>query len=141
MSVHPRRAMGCPHSRIQARSWWRAPSTQKTRLAIGHAQGGSNFGTRIDCFAAGEGVFTLDAGGGNGPDFSGTSLASAIIAGADLCFQGVALAHLGQPFAPAQLREALSDVDCGTPSIDASNDKIALKPDLMKIAKKYIAGG
>ena len=101
----------------------------------------SNFGTRIDCFAAGEGVFTLDAGGGNGPDFSGTSSASVIIAGAALRLQGVALAHLGQPFAPAQLREALIDVDCSIPSIDASNDKIVLMPDLMKIAKKYIAGG
>ncbi len=102
----------------------------------------SNFGTRIDCFAAGEGVFTLDAGGGNGPDFSGTSSASAIVAGAALCLQGVALAHTGQPFAPAQLREALSDVDCGTPSIDARNDKIAVMPDLMKIAeKKFVAGG
>lgn len=98
----------------------------------------SNFGSRIDCFAAGEGVFTLDAGGGNGPDFSGTSSASAIVAGAALCLQGMALAHQGLPLDPAQLRRALSDVACGTPSVNGASDKIGVMPDLMKIAKIWI---
>jgi hypothetical protein len=63
---------------------------------------GSNFGSRVDCYAYGENVVTAGPGftagavlGGTGPtneyrsDFGGTSAAAAIVAGAALVLQGM----------------------------------------------------
>jgi hypothetical protein len=97
----------------------------------------SNFGNRIDCFAAGEGVVTLDHLSALPAQFSGTSSASAIIAGAALVVQGVATANRGAPLSPEQLRQALSDPSCGTKSHKPVVDKIGVMPDLMKVVAKH----
>ncbi|TAG50267.1 MAG: hypothetical protein EAZ30_00795 [Betaproteobacteria bacterium] len=99
----------------------------------------SNYGTRVDCFAAGERVITLNDRGGNATEFSGTSSASAIIAGAALMLQGIAQANRGAPLAPRKLRAALKDVASGTPSVTPSTDKIGVMPNLPKVAEKYAA--
>jgi Subtilase family len=74
----------------------------------------SNFGTRVDCYAWGNGIDTTGDGGiGNltntyTSSFSGTSGASAIIAGAALCIQGVSQSTVGYTLSPMQMRSILS---------------------------------
>ncbi len=98
----------------------------------------SNYGSRIDCFAEGESVFTLDANDRGRTEFGGTSAASAVVAGAALCLQGVAQANLGRTFDPGQLRTALSDPDFGTASGAGTADKIGVMPDLVRVAATYV---
>lgn len=97
----------------------------------------SNYGARVNCFAAGENVTTLNAQGGSAIDFSGTSSASAIIAGAALMLQGVAQANQGAPLAPKLLRQALGDAALGTRSKAPITDKIGVMPNLPTMAQKY----
>jgi Subtilase family len=100
----------------------------------------SNRGSRVDCFAQGGEVATLDYTITNGgvdlytKYFDATSAASAIIAGAALCVQGMAQANLGAPLSPMKLREALK---IGTSSQFPVTDKIGVMPDLLQIAKKH----
>ena len=107
-------------------------------------QKNGNFGSRIDCFAAGQAVSTLqyappvDAHRQLTELFGGTSSASAIIAGAALCVQGVAQAKLGAPLGSAALRAALSDARCGTASVNGASDKIGTMPDLVSVAKIHV---
>lgn len=100
-------------------------------------------GRRVDCFAQGDGVITLstDEAGtdldGSTFSFSGTSSASAIVAGAALSVQGVAQ-HLEQdgtgPRLPAwTLREVLRNPETGTASEFPNTDRIGVMPDLRKI--------
>jgi serine protease len=101
----------------------------------------SNYGSRVDCFAQGENVFTLGTPDYTGyltkPDFNGTSAASAIIAGAALSIQSIAKAGRG-PLNPKNLRALLSDptrnssnpLDCNTASRNGSLDKIGVMPNL-----------
>ncbi len=97
----------------------------------------SNYGSRIDCFAAGEDVYTLNANDPQSADtLGGTSAASAIIAGAALCLQGVAIANQGHPLSPKDLRDALRDPELGTKTI-SDKDKIGVMPNLVPIAMKY----
>ena len=70
--------------------------------------------------------------------FGGTSSASAIIAGAALCVQGVAQAKLGAPLGSAVLRVALGDARCGTSSVNGTSDKIGTMPDLVSVAKIHV---
>jgi hypothetical protein len=101
----------------------------------------SNCGSRIDCFAQGESVSTLNYDSTNPTQnlytdlFNGTSAASAIIAGAALCVQGMAQENLGAPLSPINLRDALK---IGTPSQFPDTDKIGVMPDLLKVAKTHI---
>ena len=100
-------------------------------------QFGSNYGSRIDCFAAGEGIFTAgsaNAGDLNGKEnnFGSTSGATAIVAGAALATQGMYEAKTGGRFLPAELRELLSKPANGTPSRSTA-DKIGVMPDLKLI--------
>jgi hypothetical protein len=117
----------------------------------------SNRGGRIDCYAWGEGIATI---GNPDPDldptlpprppgpqdytpgFSGTSGASAIIAGAALAIQGVAQMHRkgdlsNNRFSPRQLRNKLRNPANGTPS-NMSTDKIGVMPDLKKIIEQML---
>ena len=91
--------------------------------------GVSNFGNRIDCFAWGNGVFTLD-----NRAFGGTSSASAIIAGAAVALQGYAKAVLGGVFTPDQLRGHFRNRALNTPSANGINrDKIGVMPNVEAI--------
>jgi hypothetical protein len=85
---------------------------------------GSNYGSRIDCFAWGEDVITLRES-----IYSGTSAACAIVAGAAIVIQGI-MRKKGSPgLGPAELRNAL--LSGGTPC--ASNEKIGVMPNLKAI--------
>jgi len=112
----------------------------------------SNCGTRIDCWAWGENVYTticypsvLDPHQGmygkaavyDGKLFGGTSAASAIIAGAALQIQGIAHASVGR-FDPSKMRSFLSNL--GTDVFNDINSKVGIMPDLKKIVDIIIAG-
>jgi serine protease len=95
----------------------------------------SNFGARVNCFAWGDGVLTLSAGGGPLP-FNGTSSATAIIAGAALLVQSRQKHLGGQPLGPAQMRSLLGDSTNGmnTPSANPG-DLIGVMPNLARISE------
>lgn len=101
----------------------------------------SNFGTRIDCYAWGDNVFTTTssvpppraATDLYDDNFPGTSAATAIIAGVALSVQGMVEASLGRRLNPLQLRQLLSDPQFGTPS-QSLNDQIGVMPDLKLIS-------
>jgi hypothetical protein len=100
----------------------------------------SNFGTRVDCYAWGENVATLTStqfapfGTKRHTDqFNGTSSAAAIIAGAALAVQGVAIARTGMRLNALQMRQILSDPITGTKSFNFPKAGIGVMPDLRKI--------
>ncbi len=98
--------------------------------SVPHERGDrSNHGSRIDCYAWGENIDTLNTSSYQ-TDFNGTSGASAIIAGAALAVQGLAQANLGYRFSPLQVRALLSDPALGTPSADPPTDRIGIMPNL-----------
>jgi hypothetical protein len=107
-------------------------------------QQGSNFGSRIDCYAWGEGI--VGAGWGDKRPrgagvqttdnrytgtFGGTSGASAIIAGAALLVLGLHLAKNRPLPSPADLRNILSNQATGTRAPGA--EPIGAMPDLQRI--------
>jgi len=107
----------------------------------------SNYGSRIDCYAWGENVFTA----GNFPNssegaldkytekFSGTSSAAAIVAGVAISLQGMMEANLNFRIGPAEMRRILSSEFYGTPSANGiSVDKIGVMPDLKKIVDNFL---
>ena len=89
----------------------------------------SNSGTRVDCFAQGAVVRTW------GPtatlDFSGTSAACPIVAGAAALVQCYLKQNYGVTFKPSFLRALLSDPVLNTPP--KAGDQIGAMPDLAKI--------
>jgi len=97
----------------------------------------SNFGSRIDCYAWGESVDTLSA---EPPrfttNFSGTSSASAIVAGAALIVQGIAKKKFGRFYWPHELRAILSNPDHGTKSQNHPTDRIGVMPNLKEIVTR-----
>ncbi len=99
----------------------------------------SNYGTRIDCFAAGDGVTTTgDPGGANVPaaydeDFGITSAAAAIVAGLAAVLQGLAEQNRGFRFSPPQVRRILSDPGTNTLTPNHPAERIGVKPDLRRI--------
>jgi serine protease len=106
---------------------------------------GSNFGSRVDCYAYGENVVTAGPGftaggvlGGTGPtneyrrDFGGTSAAAAIVAGAAVVLQSMYKAAKGAPLSPVQMRDALSTH--GTPQGVGQPGHIGVMPDLKDAA-------
>lgn len=111
---------------------------------VGHVRHwSSNYGSRIDCYAWGENVWTT--GDESDPlandlysgTFSGTSAAGAIIAGAALLVQSRFLNLTGSPLSPSQMRALLSDPATGTPQVRAALDppgppakKIGVMPNL-----------
>lgn len=94
----------------------------------------SNYGSRIDCFAAGQSVETLDEGQAHRHTFSGTSSAAAIIAGAAAVFQGMYRARHGAPAPPNLVRSVLS-ASTGTAAIETMMRPgwIGFMPDLLAI--------
>lgn len=96
---------------------------------------GSNFGSRVDCHAWGERVAAAAAASvaqvGYRNDFDGTSAASAIVAGAAACAQGMAIAA-GRTYDSPGLRAAFRAT--GTPQRPASApDLIGVMPNLRAI--------
>lgn len=96
---------------------------------------GSNFGARVDCYAWGEKVATATAvstsGVGYRPDFDGTSSASAIVAGAAACAQGMAVAA-GHRYDSEGLRAEFRAT--GTPQRPATDpEKIGTMPNLRAV--------
>jgi hypothetical protein len=125
----------------------------------------SSYGSRVDCYAWAEDVVTtwysdvfipfawggslltrklLDACAGDDilitkiHEFSGTSSASAIVAGVAICIQSLAQANLGFRFSPWQLRLLLSDPANGTKSKNPKVDRIGTMPDLRKIIQRVL---
>lgn len=100
---------------------------------------GSNFGSRIDCYAWGENIDTT----GDGfmgtlttqytASFDGTSGASPIVAGAAIALQGIAQAQLGYRFSAGQIRAMLADTARGTCSDTPATDRIGVMPNLREI--------
>lgn len=105
-------------------------STPHTPLAF------TNLGSRIDCYAWGEGIDTTgDGWTGNSTTvymsgFGGTSGASPIIAGAAILLQSIAVATQGFRFSPRQLRALLADAGTGTLSVAPATDRIGVMPNL-----------
>lgn len=115
----------------------------------------SNYGSRVDCYAWGELIYTTTNTTTAIPTspnptfgvFGGTSGASAMIAGVALIVQALAKANgLGdynnpaspnhKTFKPGTLRDILKNAAYGTPSATPSGinaDKIGVMPDLKKI--------
>lgn len=105
---------------------------------------GSNYGSRINCFAWGENIVTtgyrdLDEGRRNTDNddysrsFGGTSGAAAIIAGAALIIQGMHKAARGGPLSPSQMRAILSEPRNGTPQGSDTQGNIGTMPNLRTI--------
>jgi hypothetical protein len=107
------------------------------------------WGSRVDCFAWGDGIRTL----GN-PCFGGTSGASAIIAGAAALLQTVARRELKElerpnPFLrPKELRDLLSHRGDGIPAestlrptmnVDSENRPIGVMPDLEEVIGRFLS--
>ncbi|HFR4149044.1 TPA: S8 family peptidase [Bacillus cereus] len=98
----------------------------------------SNYGSRIDCYAWGEGVVTCysDTSGDTKEythDFSGTSSATPIVAGAALAIQGIIQASRGNRLTPAEIRSILSNPTLGTMSENPMVDRIGVMPNLRAI--------
>jgi hypothetical protein len=105
----------------------------------------SNFGNRVDCYARGECVATIEStvvGNGILPSdkmysniFAGTSAASAIIAGAAVIVQSIAQERRTKRFSAHKMRDILSDQTPGinTPSANPANDRIGVMPNLKRI--------
>lgn len=90
----------------------------------------SNFGSRVDCFAWGEGVFTTAIPAEEyDPDFKSTSSAAAIIAGAAISVQSIRKGKGRPPLDPIALRKILREKSYGT----GSRNNIGSMPDLEKI--------
>jgi serine protease len=100
----------------------------------------SDYGTRIDCFAPGESITTLDydssaSGGAQSTcrdDFGRTSAASAIVAGAAVLLQSAWRSRTGGPLGALKLRDLLSDPALNWPQ-GASPHYIGCMPDLGRI--------
>lgn len=98
----------------------------------------SNYGGRVDVQGWGRKVATLDYGDLQACDgdererhytgeFSGTSSASPIVAGAAVILEGIARTR-GAPIAPAALRQLLRET--GTPQAGDTRQQIGPRPDL-----------
>ena len=107
----------------------------------------SNLGSRVDCYAWGDGIRTptfVFGPGGSIPavsaqcddNFGMTSGAAAIIAGVALQLQGIAAAH-NVALSPSDLRDLICDPALGTPALAPVGKpppaRIGSMPDLAKI--------
>jgi subtilase family protein len=95
----------------------------------------SSFGSRVDCFAAGS---SIRAPSNAAPDaylaFSGTSGASAIVAGVAAALQSMVVAATQRTLSPADVRRLLSDPDLATTIPAGADGGIGAMPDLRKLA-------
>jgi subtilisin family serine protease len=105
------------------------------RLANGTwtRQRGSNHGEMVDCFAWGSRITTTKTSDYE-HDFGMTSGASAIIAGAALCVQGMHKKTVGTRLLPNQMR---SKLHLGTSA--SGIDQIGIMPDLKQVVSTFEA--
>ena len=98
----------------------------------------SNYGSRVDCFAWGEGVYTAENSNTvlATLSFEGTSSASAIVAGAAILVQALATHYLGGPLLPFQLRQMLYAT--GTNPAADNPLPIGRMPNLRNIVDKIL---
>lgn len=108
--------------------------------SIWPGRGGSNYGSRVNCYAWGDGVTStgyndLQQYGTTGytSSFSGTSAAAAIIAGCALLLQGLHVAFTGNRLSPEQMRSLLSNRATGTAQGGGVTEHIGVMPNLARI--------
>lgn len=104
----------------------------------------TNYGERVDVHGWGDSVATLGFGSaysGDGTDnqnytlnFSGTSSAAAIVAGAVASIQGIVKAHGLPALTPSEMRELLTNT--ATPQIEELERKIGGLPNIMQAIKE-----
>jgi hypothetical protein len=106
----------------------------------------SNHGSRVDCYAWGQGIVTAGYGylkrSVRDPYthlFDGTSGAAAIIAGCALLVQGFQLRRDRPLFSPGEMRALLSSPSTGTPQGVAVPGRIGVMPDLRAIVERLLA--
>jgi hypothetical protein len=97
---------------------------------------GTNYGSRIDVHAWGEGIDTADTDEKAIEHwytswFGGTSGASPIVVGAAAIIQGISQATRGVKLSPSEMRDVLKIN--GTPSNDPAFDRISVMPNLKAI--------
>jgi hypothetical protein len=103
----------------------------------------SSFGSRVDCFAAGSNIRAPSSVDHDSyqvlPQFSGTSGASAIIAGVVLSLQAMTRASSQENppavLAPSDVRRLLRSASLGTLPVNPLGAKIGAMPDLRKITR------
>jgi hypothetical protein len=111
---------------------------------LGASGGGSNYGSRVDCYAWGENVatcgfgfpslgLTLDPNKSYWAGFNATSAATAIIAGAAVALQGMKKAATGATLTSQQMRALFADPTLGTPTDLSLPATIGPMPDLRRI--------
>ena len=118
----------------------------------GQLQAIYNFGTRVDCYAWGDWVWTLKSYDPSTQPiapcdwqsqsprqqvFGGTSAASAIITAVALSVQGMSQQLTQSPMSPGDLRTLLSSDIYGTPSANGAADGIGVMPNLRNIAQLH----
>lgn len=118
-----------------------APSTQE-RWDM------SNFGPQVTQCAWGSDVYTLRVDGDPDNnykpttfaryDFGGTSAAAAIVAGAAVVTQAIAVANGGQGLHPAQIREGMRAM--GVPTANGTADQVGTMPLLPKLREGILGG-
>ncbi len=102
----------------------------------------SNFGSRVNCYAIGEQIYSAGYGNLAGGtvatqsytgNFGETSGATAVIAGAAAVVQSWYKAWCGQPLSPAQMRAILSNPATATRQANVDGEPIGVMPDLKRI--------
>jgi hypothetical protein len=97
----------------------------------------STFGARVDCFALSLGLRApTTPAPSTYADFTGTSGASAVIAGTAAAVQAMSFAHTGQFLSPGDLRALFRDSSLCTTIPPGSPAGIGGMPDLRKLAAR-----
>lgn len=101
----------------------------------------SSQGNRINCFAPSSGVYTpsgISAAGivnNTYHYFSGTSSASAIIAGMAVSMQGIIFNRIRWKLNSFQMRNLLGNTTTGIPSADPIDDRVGVMPNLANMIR------
>jgi hypothetical protein len=102
----------------------------------------SNFGSRVDCCAPGEDLFTASGPGTEGRpgythSFGGTSGAATIIAAAVAAIQSIVIQETGSPLNARIMRALLSDPSLGH-ATQSDGDPIGTVPDIRLILERLL---